>query len=265
MLKVGLVGCGAIGTRIIEDVLLRYKEDLRVYIYDIQEGRLKDLRDKFSWLYPLSSLEELVSKSQFIIEAASVKCAKELLPLSVKYKRDILIMSTGALFWRKKCLDEARKIGIKIIIPSGAIAGLDAINALRGKIERIELNSYKPATSLKDAPYIKKERLNLDKLKGTRLIFKGSVKEAVKGFPQNINVAATLLFSSGLKDIDVKIYACPKSKYNLHKIKVYSKASALEITCKNYPSPSNPKTSSLAILSACKAVEEYIEGKIKRR
>lgn len=264
MLKVGLAGCGAIGTRIIEDVLLRYREDLKVYIYDIREGRLKDLKDKFSWLYPLSSLEGLVSKSQFIIEAASVKCAKELLPLSVKYKRDILIMSTGALFWRRRCLDKARKVGVKIIIPSGAIAGLDAINALRGKIERIELNSYKPAISLKDAPYIK-EGLNLDKLKGTRLIFKGGVKEAVKGFPQNINVAATLLFSSGLKDIEVKIYACPKSKHNLHKIKVYSKASTLEITCKNYPSPSNPKTSSLAILSACKAVEEYMEEKLKGR
>ena len=188
-----------------------------------------------------------------------MSCVKSLIPWIKKYRKDILIMSTGGLLGSGTFLKYAEESGIEVIIPHGAIAGLDAIKAVRlPGIKSLTISSYKPVRSLSGSPYVIENKINLKNVKGKKLIFQGNVKEAIGGFPKSINVSATLLLISGLKDLNVKIYACKNSKNITHVIDVRSAVSDLQFVCRNYPSKKNPKTSALAVYSACEHMRQYI-------
>ena len=266
-MKIGIIGIGTMGEAVIKNVVLKYRERLdAVFIYDIDEGKVKQLRKKFKWLQQVKSLEEIVEKSDFLMEAASVNCAKKLIPLIKRYKKDILFMSTGGLLGSGIFLKHAEESGIEVIIPHGAVAGLDAIKAVKSAgIKSLSITSYKPVRSLLGSPYLIKNKINLKNVKGKKLVFQGSVKDAVKGFPKSINVSATLLLTSGLKDLNVKIYACKGSKNITHVIDVKSAISDLQFVCKNYPSRENPRTSALAVYSACEYMRQYILKHFKER
>ncbi len=265
-MKVGIVGCGTIGKEIISSVISAYKNRLAsVYIYDVDCGKMDIQKKKYSWLKKAESLSEIVFNSDFLIEAASGNCVKELIPLLLKNKKDVLIMSTGGLLEENEFFKKALQKGIEVVIPGGAIAGLDAIKAMRGSIKSITLSSYKPIRALASAPYCRKNPINFKNIKTEKLIFQGNVKSAVLGFPKSINVSATLLLTSGLRDINVKIFATKNVGRITHIIEVKSEISTLKIVCKNYPSKTNPKTSALAVYSACSGAKEYLLRNIRRR
>lgn len=259
-MKIGIIGIGTMGEVLIKNVVSKYKHKLdAVFIYDIDGNKMQQLKLKFKWLKQVKSLEEIVEKSDFLTEAASVNCAKKLIPLIEKYKKDILFMSTGGLLGSETFLKQAEESGIEVIIPHGAVAGLDAIRAVKlAGIKSLSITSYKPVSALLGSPYLIKNKIDLKKIKGKKLVFQGSVKDAVRGFPKSINVSATLLLTSGLKDLNVKIYALKGSKNITHVIDVKSTISDLQLVCKNYPSRENPRTSALAIYSASEYVRQYI-------
>ncbi len=263
-MKVGIIGLGTIGSSVIDKAISEHRESLDgVYIYDLDKVSIDLALNKYTWVKSLDSLEELVINSDFVIEAASGFCVKELMPLIIKYKKDVLIMSTGGLLQVRDLLSQAREIGVDVIIPHGAVAGLDAIEAIRDEgIDKIKLSSYKPAKALKNSPHIIENNIDLDKKLG-QPVFKGSASEATKGFPKSINVSATLLLLSGLDDIDVNIYLSENESIITHIIEVESKISKMRFECKNFPSSSNPKTSALAICSAVAEVKSYIIKHLK--
>ena len=94
-----------------------------------------------------------------------------------------------------------------------------------------------------------------------KIIFDGSLKEAIDGFPKNINVAATLFLASKFKDIRVKIVADPNAKTNIHGISCEGDFGKISIKTDNLPS-SNPKTSYLAVLSAMQELRN-IENNVR--
>ncbi|MDP8234030.1 MAG: DUF108 domain-containing protein [Candidatus Saelkia tenebricola] len=259
-MKIGIVGVGTIGKSVIKNVISQYKDKLNaVFVYDLDIDNLKHVKADFEWLKPVKSLEEIVKKSDFLVESASVACVKSLIPLIEKYKKDVLFMSTGGLLSREDFLKKSEEQSVEIIIPHGAIAGLDAIKAVKlAGIKSLSITSYKPVRSLLGSPYLVKNKINLKNVKGKKLIFEGSVKEAVKGFPKSVNVSATLLLSSGFKDLKVRVYAHEDSKTIIHVVDVESNISNLQLVSKNYPSLDNPRTSALAIYSACEHVRQYI-------
>ncbi|MDP8253994.1 MAG: DUF108 domain-containing protein [Candidatus Kaelpia aquatica] len=258
-MKVGIVGLGTIGSSVVEQAISDYSLSLdQVYIYDVEKSSVDLILNKYDWIKSLDSIEEVVCNSDFIIETASGSCVKDLMPLIVKYRKDILVMSTGGLLRVKELLSQARDRGVDVVIPHGAVAGLDAIEAIKDEgIDKIRLSSYKPIKALKGSPYIISNNIDLDNLSG-QSVFKGSVSEATEGFPKSINVSATLLLLSGLDDIEVNIYISSDNDTITHIIEVESKISRLKIECRNYPSSSNPKTSALAICSAVTEAKRYI-------
>ena len=178
-MKIGNIGIGTMGEAVIENVVLKYRGKLgAVFIYDIDGDKVEKLGGKFKWLKQMKSLEEIVKKSDFLMEAASVDCVKKLIPLIRKYKKDILFMSTGGLLGREAFLKQSEESGVEVIIPHGAIAGLDAIKAARlAGIKSLTISSYKPVRALSGSPYLVKNKINLENVKGKKLVFQGSVKE----------------------------------------------------------------------------------------
>ena len=92
----------------------------------------------------------------------------------------------------RRCV-EAGLIRGGVIIPSGALAGLDGVKAMAvGRLRRVSLTTRKPPRALADAPYVRRRGLRLERLKRPRLLFEGTPRAVVRAFPQNTNIAAAL-------------------------------------------------------------------------
>ena len=253
-MKVGIIGCGFIGTEVAEFIDKEESFDL-IGLNDIDKKKAHELIKKLKNNKPkFMDLDDLIEKSDLIIESATKTAVESVLKnknLDEKNKK-LLIMSTGGLI---NNLDSLNKIkNCEILLPSGAIAGLDAIKSVSGKIYSLSLTTTKPAKGLEGALYIVNNKINLSELREKKVIFEGSLKEAVLGFPQNINVAATLFLASKFEDIKVKIVADPDTKYNTHEIEAQGDFGIIKTAAQNLPSK-NPRTSYLAVLSAIQAIK----------
>jgi len=253
-MKVGMIGCGFIGSE-IAGFLDKSKDFQLIGLNDIDKSKVSLIVKKLRNNKPkFMNLNELIAKSDLIIESASKGIIKDILSdknLDKKDKR-LLIMSTGGLIDN---IDMFNKIkNCEILLPSGAIAGLDAIKSASGKISSLDLATTKPVKGLEGAPYIAKNKISLKNIKGKRIIFDGALKDAVQGFPQNINVAATLFLASKFDNIRIKIIADPNTKFNTHEITASGDFGIISSRTQNLPS-SNPKTSYLAVLSAIQSIK----------
>ncbi len=261
-LKVGIVGCGAIGTELAQAIDREIKDTQLVALTDIDEEKAKRLAYSLKRKPEILPLDRLIERSDLIIEAASKDLVSSLARKVIEQGKDIMIMSVGGLLGNEDILDLAKKKGSKIYLPSGALAGLDGVkSASIGKIDSVILTTRKPPEGLKGAPYIIKNKIDLDTITKETVIFEGSANEAVEGFPKNINVSAALsLAGIGKEKTKVKIIADPNLKKNIHEIEVKGEFGRLISRTENLPSPKNLKTSYLACLSAIATLKGIVSN-----
>ncbi|MCX7926658.1 MAG: aspartate dehydrogenase [Candidatus Omnitrophica bacterium] len=255
-LRIGIVGCGAIGS----SVAIAIKEGLHPqlvlsYLYDINYSKTQALIKKLRLpnKFICHCLEQLVEGSDIVVEATHAKASFNITKKTLAKGKDILVMSVGGILQHIKKLEQlAQKKSAHIYIPSGAIAGVDALKAARlGKIYSVTLTTIKPPTSFDSVEYIRDRKINLRKIKKDTIIFSGNAKEAIRLFPQNVNVAGVLsLAGVSQEKTKVKIIASPKAKNNIHEIRISSQAGEILTRTQNLLHPENPKTSFLAVLSA---------------
>lgn len=264
-LKIGIVGCGAIGTSLAKFIVKELSSQAELSgLYDIDPSKSKKLSDSISKKKNLSvsGLRQLIDRSRLIIEAASGAGSWDIARNSLSSGRDIMIMSTGGVAGRFKELSLlAKKNNAMVHIPSGAISGIDAVKASRlGKIKSVTLTTRKNPLSFQGVKYIENRGIELGRIKKDTVLFCGPAKEAVKYFPQNINVAAVLgLAGIGQERTIVKIIASPRTKRNIHEIKIESGAGTIITRTENVLHPDNPKTSFLAVLSAMETLRQIME------
>src|SRR5262249_15518608 len=148
-------------------------------------------------------------------------------------------------------IQKAKANNRRLHIPSGAIGGLDVIKAAAvDGLEECRLTTTKPPQALQDAPYVRQNGINLDTIRDATTIFEGTAKQAVRCFPQNINVAATIsLAGLGLERTTVKIVADPAATRNVHEVFVRGNFGEATIRLANQPSLENPKSSGLGSFS----------------
>ena len=264
-MKVGIVGCGAIGSGVASflDKKTKGKADL-CYMNDKDKSRALILRNGLKAKPKITDIDSLIKMSDLIIEAASGGCAKIILKKLLKLPachKTFIILSVGALINNIRIIKKLTDKGITIHIPSGAICGVDGIGALAlGRINKIILTTIKPPASLAGIEYLKRKKINLKRVKKEKVLFEGGVKEAIKYFPKNINVAAILMFASSCKNIIVRIKADPNIRRNTHRITIEAEDGRLELKVENVPSKANPKTSSLAVLSVQHLIKKSISN-----
>lgn len=265
LLKIGIVGCGAIGTSLAKAVTKDFKKQAKLSaLFDIDKNKAKRLSALVSKNKDLSvtSLRHLIEKSETVIEASCAKCSWDIAKNCLGHKRDIMIMSVGGVVGRFKELRRlSAKSNARVYIPSGAISGIDALKAAAiGKIKSVTLTTRKNPVSFQGVDYVKKKGIKLDKITKDKILFSGPAKIAVKYFPQNINVAAVLSIAGiGEEGTKVKIIASPGIKKNIHEIEVVSDAARISTRTENILHPDNPKTSYLAVLSAVATLKQILE------
>jgi aspartate dehydrogenase len=177
-----------------------------------------------------------------------------------------MVMSIGALL-ENNVYDEltciAEKHDRRIYLPTGAIAGIDAIRSVKHLLREVTLTTRKNPRALEGAPFFKTHKIDLRRIKKARVIYKGKAKDAVKLFPANVNVAAALsLAGIGGNKTKVRIVADPMTKVNIHEIHAKGSFGEMHFEVKNVPSPTNPKTSYLAILSAIECLRSICDDRI---
>lgn len=263
-LKIGIIGCGAIGKTIALYCAKHMRADVAVSaLFDIDQTKAKSLREKLSGRPRIAkSIEALVRSCDLVLESASVAASASALRQAVALGKDIMIMSSGGIVNRQDLLNQARKKGCRVFIPSGAVIGLDGLKAASLEdITDVTLTTRKPAEGLKDAPYVVKNRIDLDSLKGETLIFEGSAAEAIKAFPKNINVSATLSMAAlGPRKTRVRIISSPAYTKNIHEIEVRGGFGNFFARTENVPTPDNPKTSYMAVLSAIATLRGVVDS-----
>lgn len=262
-IKIGLVGCGAIGAEIARAIDSGVVDADLVSVSDHNPQTAIALIESLQHKPKRSDLDALVELSDVVVEAASQRAVPAVARAALAKGRRLMIMSVGALadpalFTEIKEL--ARMHRTQVYIPSGAISGLDALKSARaGRIERVTLTTTKNPSGLKGAPYILENKIDLDNLSGPTQIFSGNAIEAVRAFPANVNVAATLYLAAGEKEVLVSVVADPSIRVNRHEIEVEGDFGRFSTRVENVPSPRNPKTSYLAALSAISTLRSMVE------
>jgi aspartate dehydrogenase len=250
MLSVGIVGMGVIGRAIA-----------RAVTSDMPGVELAGVtvRDPAKAAgYRAVPLASLIESADVIVEAATQAALLEFGPAVLAAGRHLMVLSVGALVgvlpeWARL----AEKNHCRILVPSGAIAGLDGVKGAReGAITAVTMETRKPPRGLAGAPWIEQKRIDLDAIRSETLIFEGPATEAVRAFPANVNVVAALsLAGIGPERTRIQLYAVPGLERNQHRITVEGEFGRLRIEVDNVPSE-NPRTGKLSYLSAIAMLRE---------
>jgi len=265
LLNIGIVGCGAIGSSLAEIIAKDFSKRAKLAaLYDIDQTKSAKLSILVSGSSRLKTegLVALINKSELVIEASSGKCSADIAKSVLSKGRSIIVMSVGGLLENfRQLYDSAQRHNARLYIPSGAIAGIDALKALNcSRINSVTLTTKKPPKAFQGVPYVAEKKIRLDNLKEEKVIFEGDVYAAIKAFPQNINVAATLSIAGiGPRRTRVRIIASPKITKNIHEVRIESDAGSVVTCTRNVIHPRNPKTSYLAVLSAVAVLKNILD------
>ena len=251
-LKIGILGVGSIGQTFATAVDQGRVEAQLVAISDQDTARAEAFAAALACRPAIVSVDELIERTELVVEAASQAALPVLVPKALARGRDLLILSVGGLLGHDDWFRQAAEKGCRIFVPSGAIAGLDGIkSASIGRIDSAVLTSRKPAAALKGTKYVVERNINVEGLGEDTVIFDGTAEEAARAFPTTSNVAASLrLAVDASVPVRVRVVAVPKGTQNVHEIRVEGEFGQLAVDIKNVPSRANPRTSQLAAFSA---------------
>jgi aspartate dehydrogenase len=274
--KVGIIGFGTIGYQIARSVESGYLSLARLsFIVDLSSERLEVAKKLFTNEKPMMFSDpdllfdsESYKSTQIIVESASGAAVRQYAKQILSDGKYLIIFSVGELvddtLLKELESEAARHTGV-IHIPTGAIAGIDAIRSARNNLHEITITTTKNPKSLAGAPYFDIfEDIHLQELRHRTVLYDGDVRKAVRLFPSNVNVFAALALATGnIAKIKVKIVADPNIKVNRHEIDVRGDFGVLQIVASNIPHPENPRTSTLAVLSAIETVRSACNETVK--
>ena len=258
-MKIALAGLGAIGGAVARRVLADGIPGIQLMAvsardHDKARATLKAMNGA---AVPIVGLAELAGMADLVIECAPAALMDSIAQPVLRAGKKLLVLSAGALLPRPELLELARKHGGQIIVPTGALLGLDAVcAAAEGQIHSVQMTTRKPPKGLTGAPYLVENRIQIDDVREPLRVFSGSARDAAKGFPANVNVAVALsLAGIGPDRTRIDIWADPSVTRNTHRIQVESDSARIDMTIENIPSE-NPKTGRITALSVIAALRK---------
>ncbi len=265
-MRIGIIGCGFIGTT-IGGAVEQMEKVTSINLLDVDFEKAVQLSSRLSKgrVFRMSELDDFVNSSDMVIESASQNAVEEFMPRVLEAGRDGMILSIGALvdddLW-EDLKRTAERTGSRILIPSGAVAGIDGIySGSMADIDCVTLTVRKPPGNLSLPPELHDRSDELRDLKEPVLLFEGKAREAVRMFPKNVNVAATVALAGiGFDRTSVRIIADPRVQRNMQSIEVRGRFGEMKIEMMNHPSTSNPRTSYMAPLSAIAMIKKVLSG-----
>ncbi len=258
----GVVGCGAIGRRMVEEAAVLDVVE-RILVHDRHGERARGLE---GGMVEAVDLPDLLSAADLVIEAAAPDVVREVLEGTLDRGADVMVLSSGGLVdpeLRSWAEAAAARSGSIISVPSGAIGGIDVLKAASvGKVHRFELNTVKHPGSVRPSDAFTEE-VGIDpvSIKERTLIFEGSPEQAIRYFPRNVNVSSTLAIAAMAEaGLIVRVTLDPDIERNRHELVVEGDFGRMTLALDNVPSAETPGTSELAVMSAIAALHAYVRS-----
>lgn len=206
---------------------------------------------------PIVPLGEFPGHADIAVECAPAAIIEDICRPMLEAGKSVIVLSCGALLPRPQLMELAKAKGGRIIVPTGALIGLDAVvAAAEGNITSVRMTTRKPPAGLRGAPYLQQHGISVDGLTEAKRVFSGSARDAAAGFPANVNVAAALsLAGIGPDRTQIDIWADPAVTRNCHDIEVEADSARFRMSIENVPSD-NPKTGRIVALSVLAALRK---------
>ncbi|MGB5213065.1 MAG: aspartate dehydrogenase [Anderseniella sp.] len=252
-LRLGIAGLGTIGLAVAKRVDAGDAGDMVVAAVSARNTqKAADNTAAFAHRPDIVPIGEIGEHCDVVLECAPRSVFDVLAASAISNGCIFIPLSVGALLDRPELVDQARATGAKIVVPTGALIGLDAVKAIaQGNVTSITMVTRKPPRGLKGAPHITAIGVDLDRVNEPLKVFSGTAREAARGFPANVNVAAALgLAGIGPDRTMVEIWADPTVQHNTHTITAKSDSSDFTMTIQNIPTEENPPTGKITALSA---------------
>lgn len=200
---------------------------------------------------PVAPLTELGTMADVVVECVPAAVFDQIAYPAVAAGRIFMPMSCAQLLTRPDLEERAAATGARIVVPTGALVGFDAVRgAAEGVIHSVTMKTEKPPKSLRGAPYLEQHGIDVTDLQAPLKVFEGTAREAAIGFPANVNVAAALSMAGiGADRTMIEIWADPAKTRNTHTIKVDADSTRFTMIIEGIPSPENPGTGLLTPLS----------------
>ena len=238
--KLAIAGFGAIGRALAEKLLAGIPG---LALSAVGSRDLDRARAALPRTVAVVPVEELAGHAEVVVECAPASALTAIATPALEAGRTLVVLSCGALLRNEHLIELAARSGGRIVVPTGALLGLDAVlAAAEGVIHSVRMTTRKPPAGLAGAPFIVEHGIDLDGVTEPKLIFEGSARDAAIGFPANVNVAVALSLAGIGPDLTrIAIWADPTVTRNTHLIEVDSDAARLTMTIENIPSD-NPRT-----------------------
>jgi aspartate dehydrogenase len=252
-----LVGWGAIGRRVAQ--LLAERGAPVDLVAVAARSRPEELPAGAQWLQSPGELAGVAP--QLVVEAAG-RAAVEPWGQAALGCAPALIVSSTSAFCDDGVLDRllatADRHGSRILIPPGALAGVDALAAASALLlDEVLHRIVKPPAAWRGTPA--ETAVDLDRLAEATVFFTGSAREAASAYPANANVAViAALAGIGLDRTRVELVADPQAAGNGHRLQARGAFGTLDIAIENRPLATNPKSSEMAALSLVRLVENMV-------
>jgi aspartate dehydrogenase len=200
---------------------------------------------------PVVPLAELAERADVVVECLPAAEFRAVAEPAIARRRVFVPLSAGALLEHIDLVERARANGARIVVPTGALLGLDAVRAAaEGEIRSVVMTTRKPPRGLAGAPYLAEHGISVDGLSAPLKVFEGNARDGARGFPDNVNVAAALALAGiGPERTRLAIWADPTLERNTHLIEVDADSAQFSMTIQNIPSAENPRTGRLTPLS----------------
>ena len=247
MLRVAIAGYGAVGKSIATHLLAGIPGLSLVAVGARNQAAARALLPDGVTVTDVGALADL---ADIIVECAPSAVLPAIAEPALRAGRSVVVLSCGALLERMDLVDLARAHGGRLLVPTGALLGLDAVSAAaEGTIHSVRMTTRKPPGGLAGAPHLVRNGINVDGLTEALLVFEGTAREAARGFPANVNVAAALsLAGIGADRTQIAIWADPAVTRNVHRIDVEADSARFTLQIENVPSE-NPRTGRITALS----------------
>lgn len=256
-LRVAVGGFGAIG-KVVAERLDRGIDGLALAAVSARDtARVAAAMADFAHPVPVVPLARLWEEADIVVECAPAALLREIAEPALAHGRTVVVLSCGTLLDNFDLVELARRHDGRILVPSGALLGLDAVAAAaEGGISKVHMITRKPPAGLAGAPYLEANHIDVGGLSQPKCVFTGTARDAARGFPANVNVAAALALAGiGPERTTIEIWADPDVTRNIHRIEVEADAARLSMQIENVPSE-NPKTGRMTPLSVIAALKK---------
>ena len=244
-IRLAIAGMGAIGMRVAQMVDaggIKGMHLVAVSANDVERAARRVV--DFDSAPSILPIEVLVEVADVIVECAPAALFEMVATPVIENGKCLMTLSVGALLKRPDLIDKAASTGAQIVVPTGALIGLDTVRAMAvGEIHSVTLTTRKPPNGLMGAPHLMDNNISINNLTEPFCVFRGTAREAAAGFPANVNVAAALALAGiGADKTSVEIWADPTINRNIQSVTIESDSGEATMTINNIPSQENPKT-----------------------